>query len=34
MVLENLDSGWHSFKVIAVGNSCVERQSLKVNFVV
>ena len=34
MVLEKLDSGWHSLKVIAVGNSCVERQPLKVNFVV
>ena len=34
MVLEKLDSGWHSIKVIAVGNSCAERQPLKVNFVV
>ena len=32
--LEKLESGWHVVKILAVGDDCVERQPLKVNFLV
>ena len=34
IVLQELDNGWHSFKIVPVGDDCIDRQPLSLSFMI